>query len=443
MIDIPAKDIKAKIIAAKGLTEAAIDEKIQQKLKQLTGLISEDGAAHIVANELGVELVKATGGPAKIVDMFPGMKNVTATGKLTQKYELREFDKNGRKGKVASFLLGDDSGIIRITLWNDQTDTFNALTEGDTIRIKNAYVKDNRGNKELHLSNDAKLEQNPAGVVIENVKTFSPGTKERKMIKELTGDEASVELLATVVQVYDPRFFEVDASTGKRIQEGHTGTKQTNYVMNVFLDDGSGNIRTTFWKAQAQQLTGKTDEQFLQYMDNPNAFEAVKTDLLGEIIKIVGKCKKNEQFERVELTANMVFTNVDPEEELKKLNEASSAAVDTLETKPEVKDAIKEVLAEPDAAKSEIVSERVNIVDEPDDSPAEPEEAPAAPTPSKEPAAPSPTVGAKEEEKKEVTVEEAKAAIPDIAPIEKEVKNDVTEEEVISLDDLEDLDEKL
>ena len=156
MIDIPAADIKAKIKEAKGLSDEDIEKKIQEKLKQLAGLISEDGAAHIVANELGVELIKADGGPAKINDMFPGMRNVTATGQLTKKYELREFDKNGRKGKVASFMLGDDTGQIRITLWNDQTDQFNKLTEGDTIRIKNAWVKENRGYKELHLNTDSK-----------------------------------------------------------------------------------------------------------------------------------------------------------------------------------------------------------------------------------------------------------------------------------------------
>jgi len=401
MIDIPAKDIKRKITEAKGLTEAEIDEKIKKKLQQLAGLISEDGAAHIIANELGVEIVKSEG-PAKITDMFPGMKNVTATGKLTRKYELRTFDKNGRQGKVASFLLADSSGQIRVTLWNDQTDTFDALNEGDTVRIRNAWVKENRGYKELHLNTDSKLEVNPAGVIVGDIKTHNP-EKERKQVKELTGDEQNVELLGTIVQLYDPRFFEVDPNTGKRVTEDHEGAKQTNYVMNAILDDGTGNIRTTFWKRQAQRLLKKTDEEMLQYQENPAAFEQVKTDMLGEIVKIVGRCKKNDTFDRVEFTANLVFTDIDPAEELKRLKAESATNVEASDAAPAEKAAMKATLQEPQHAKRTEVEVETDIVVK--DKPADGDDTPAG--------------------------------------IEEGVTSTLVEADVISLDDLEDLDEKL
>ncbi len=401
MIDIPAADIKRKITEAKGLTEEQIDAKIKEKLTQLAGLISEDGAAHIIANELGVEIVK-TQGPATIADMFPGMKNVTATGKLTRKYELRTFDKNGRQGKVASFMLADSTGQIRVTLWNDQTDTFDSLNEGDTLRIRNAWVKENRGYKELHLNTDSKLEQNPAGVAVGDIKTrgYDGPVKERKQVKELAGDEQNVELLGTIVQLYDPRFFDVDPDTGKRVTDGHEGAKQTNYVMNAILDDGTGNIRTTFWKQQAQRLLKKTDEEMLQYQDNPSAFEQVKTDMLGEIVKIVGRCKKNDTFDRVEFTANLVFTDVDPEEELKRLNEESATKVEASEAVPAEKAAMKATLQEPQHAKRTEVEAETDVIEADADDDA--------------------SVG-----------------------IEEGVTRTLDEEDVISLDDLEDLDEKL
>ena len=59
MIDIPRAEIVTKIKEAKGLSEDEINAKIQEKLTQLAGLISEDGAAHIIANELGVHPVTA------------------------------------------------------------------------------------------------------------------------------------------------------------------------------------------------------------------------------------------------------------------------------------------------------------------------------------------------------------------------------------------------
>ena len=57
MINIPLSDIKEKIAKEKGISEQEINTKIKAKLDQLSGLISEEGAAHIIANELGVELM--------------------------------------------------------------------------------------------------------------------------------------------------------------------------------------------------------------------------------------------------------------------------------------------------------------------------------------------------------------------------------------------------
>ncbi len=406
MIDIPVADIKAKIREQQGLSDAEIDKRIKEKLTQLAGLISEDGAAHIVANELGVEVLKQ-GGEAKIADLYPGMRNVTVPGRVTRTFEVREFDKNGRKGKVASFFLGDETGQVRVTLWNDQADKLADFSEGDIIRVKNAYVKENRGYKELHLNQDSALEIRPAGVAVGEVRQRQ---RDRKQVKELTGDEENVELLATIVHDYDPRFFDDCPECAKRVTEMGEGvacqehgavTPVTNYVLSAFLDDGTGNIRTTFWKRQAQRLTGKSDEEFLQYQESPAGFEPVKTELLGQIVKIVGRCRKNETFDRIELTANLVFTDVDPEEELARLAEESEKGVEKTDAPAPVKEAMKKTI-EAEPAKKTVVEEERTVVG--DDS------------------------GADDRS--------------DDSSIEAGVTGDA-EEEAISLDDLEDLDEKL
>jgi len=412
MIDIPIADIIAKITEQKGVSEEDVRKRITEKLRQLAGLISEEGAAHIVANELGVELVK-TGGEAKIKDLYPGMRSVSVPGRVTRKFEVREFDKNGRKGKVASFFIGDETGQIRVTLWNEQTDVFAEFAEGDIVRVKNGYVKENRGYPELHLNAESKLELKPSGVTVGDVPSRpSRPLRERKNVRELTGAEENVELLATVVQLYDPRYFDVCPECNKRVTEkdgiatcaehGNV-TPVTNYVVSAFLDDGTGNIRTTFWKRQTQRLLDKTDEEMLQYKENPAAFEPVKTELLGKIIKVVGRCRKNETFDRIELTANLVFTDVDPEEELARLAEESESAVEKTDASAPVKEAMKKTIAT-----------------------------------AKEPAK-------REEKQAKETSEEERATL-----VEDDGKSDATDtsgsdfsEEAISLDDLEDLDEKL
>ena len=58
MIKIPYEDIISKIKSGSKLSEEEIEAKIEAKLKQLSGLISKNGAAHIIANELGVKLIE-------------------------------------------------------------------------------------------------------------------------------------------------------------------------------------------------------------------------------------------------------------------------------------------------------------------------------------------------------------------------------------------------
>lgn len=323
MITLPLADIKAKIKEQSSLSEDEINQKIKAKLNQLSGLISEEGAAHIIANELRVKLI-TPGEKLKLKSILPGMKNIEVTGKVTRKFELREFNTEKRSGKIASFIISDETGFIRVLLWNDQTDKFEEITEGDIITIKNGYIRENNGRKELHLNESAEMIINPKGVEI----TVLEETVARKKLSELAEGDDNVEVLATIVQVFDPRFFEVDPNTGKRIvqREGkfYSGDKEVEkvgyaYVMNLFLDDGSDNVRTVLWRNQIQKLLDLTNEEVLKFREDPASFENVKTDLLGTIVKVVGRVKKNDAFERLELIANLIFKDIDPEEEIKKL----------------------------------------------------------------------------------------------------------------------------
>jgi glycerol kinase len=99
-------------------------------------------------------------------------------------------------------------------------------------------------------------------------------------------------------------------------------TPDFSYVMNVVLDDGTETIRCTFFRNQAERLLEKTKEELMKYRDSPESFEQVKTDLLGNQLKLIGRVNKNDMFDRLEFITQLVFLNPDPEEELKKLDDA-------------------------------------------------------------------------------------------------------------------------
>src|SRR3989338_8578242 len=122
MIKIPYEQIIEKIKKEANISESDIESRINQKMKQLSGLISKEGAAHIVANELGIKLFDAFSGKLQIKNILAGIRNVETVGKVLQTYELREFTTNERQGKVASMIIGDETGTIRVVMWGSQAD---------------------------------------------------------------------------------------------------------------------------------------------------------------------------------------------------------------------------------------------------------------------------------------------------------------------------------
>ena len=257
------------------------------------------------------------------------MRDLTTVGKVVRKFEVREFQKKDKIGKVCSLILGDETGTIRVVLWNDQVEQVTDLKEEDVVMVKGAYVRENSNNKEIHLGQTGELIINPDGEKVAEVRqTFS---FERKKIGELVGGEENTEIMGTIVQIFDPRFFHTCPRCRARANETDSGFScsehgqveaVTGYVMNLVLDDGTGTIRTVFWKNQINHLLGKEETELIAYKDDLAKFESVKTDLLGEQYKLRGKVKKNDMFERIEFSVQFV-EKASPEEEVSRLETKS------------------------------------------------------------------------------------------------------------------------
>jgi len=94
---------------------------------------------------------------------------------------------------------------------------------------------------------------------------------------------------------------------------------QYSYVLNTVLDDGTGTIRSVMFRNQVERLLGKSADEMKLYREAPEEFENVKRDLIGNMVKFIGRVNKNEMFDRLEFVANMVFTDINPEDEIKRL----------------------------------------------------------------------------------------------------------------------------
>jgi replication factor A1 len=330
MIKIPFEKIISKIKEQADINEEELNSKIKEKMDQLSGLISKEGAAHIIANELGVKLFEE--GKQKIKDILSGMRSVETIGKITNVFNLNEFQrKDGSPGKVASFVIGDETGRIRVVLWNDQAEMIKDLKPEITVKITNGYAKQNNNNSiELHLSGKSELIINPENETVGEVAQAQRQKAQRKTIESLSESDSNVELLATIVQIFDPRFYEVCPECNKRARPKDSSfvcdvhgeiTPSYGFVINLILDDGTSTIRTVFFKNQLTNLLKLDQTEILKYKDNPAEFQSKKEELLGKMIKVVGRTTKNEMFDRLEFIAQLVFPDPEASEEIKKLEE--------------------------------------------------------------------------------------------------------------------------
>ncbi len=82
----------------------------------------------------------------EIKDLQPRQGNINLVVEVINKGEERSFQKFGRTGRVATATVKDDSGEIKLTLWNDEIDK---VSVGDKLELKNCYVNEFQGEKQI------------------------------------------------------------------------------------------------------------------------------------------------------------------------------------------------------------------------------------------------------------------------------------------------------
>lgn len=342
MIRLSYDEIVARIKEKVSISDSELSGKINGKMSQLAGLISKEGAAHIVASELGIKLVDQLSGRLQVKNILTGMRDVETVGKVLQVFEERQFSSNGREGKLASLQIADETGSIRAVLWNEQADNVKGISVGDVVKVKSAYVRERNGLKELHLNDRSVLIANPPGETVEvNVPAQLQQQQQqrnvaRKKLSELTENDAVAEVLGTIVQVFDMKFFEVCPECGKRARQsqpdssfvctdhGATAKPSYSYVLNTVIDDGTETMRLVLFRRMAERLLNKNEQEMLAYRAQPDSFQQVKNDILGNFVKAVVRVNKNELFDRLELIAQEVY-EANPDEEISRLNDEITA----------------------------------------------------------------------------------------------------------------------
>jgi replication factor A1 len=92
----------------------------------------------------------------KIKDLRDEMRRVDVEAEVIEKSETREVRSRYRNEtyRVADAIIKDDTGTVKLTLWNEQIDQVNVK---DTVRIENGYIRSFRGELQLNVGRYGKL----------------------------------------------------------------------------------------------------------------------------------------------------------------------------------------------------------------------------------------------------------------------------------------------
>ena len=324
MIQATYQQLVERIARLSGLDVEEIHRRVEAKKAKLSGLISNEGAAQVVAAELGISFEKQK---FKVIDLLVGMKKVHVIAKVLEIYPIRKYRRAEHEGEIASMLVADDTSSVRVVLWDthhiDKIKDYE-IKKDTVIEIKNADVRGTTA-KEIHLNSMSEL--NVSNEVIDKVKIAVSEPPKTVNLSELkTGEQASVR--ATIVQLFQPAFFSVCPECSMKvsyendkalcIRHGPIAPKKRS-LLNLVIDDGTDNTRALLFTENISRLL-KINEGEIEKLQDQQFMLSKKAEILGTEWLFSGRMRENVLFNRSEFLVNSL-EQLEPEQIIKSFSQ--------------------------------------------------------------------------------------------------------------------------
>jgi len=215
----------------------------------------------------------------KIKDIKDGMGNLNLTGKVLEISEVRTFQrKDGNSGKVGNLLIGDSTGKIRVTLWDEKTEFLDEIEYGDTVELLNAYARENAFTQKVEIQIGSRGIIRKTEKQIEYEEEFTP-------IADIEDNMNDINISGRVLDISEVRTFEKkDESVGR--------------VGNILIGDSTGKIRLALWDEKTDFLDEIDFDETIEILhaySRQNAFSQ-QIELNMGSRGIIQKTEKNVEY---------------------------------------------------------------------------------------------------------------------------------------------------
>jgi len=260
------------------LTREKLLALIEDKKKQAGDLLSDEGAARLVAQDLLIDMEAKRREELRIIDIVSGLNDVTIVGRVIVVWPAQEFKKtDGSTGKIVRFLLADRTGKIHCVAWNAKAERVEreGLIQGKVVKVAHGYTREGLADTvELHCGDRSDIAISPTEVSDAEYPKFEEFFVN---IAGITLERKEVNVIGVVKS--EPKLFTFQRQGG----EG--------YVLRARIADITGSITVVIWNEKVRDIRDLKRDDVLQVINGK-----VKKDLGGFAEIHVDKRSKVEIF---------------------------------------------------------------------------------------------------------------------------------------------------
>lgn len=160
----------------------------------------------------------------------------TIVGRALYLYPKSEFQRSdGRTGQRASMILEDETGKIRVVMWDSNADLVDNFSEGDIVKVENGQVREGQRGSEIHVGNRGRILPSSAEIKL-------PGMAAAKQYKvgEIEPDLQNVNVAGKIMRVLPVREFNSNNRSGK--------------MASLIIVDETGITRVVLWNEKTDAI---------------------------------------------------------------------------------------------------------------------------------------------------------------------------------------------
>ncbi|WP_406670681.1 OB-fold nucleic acid binding domain-containing protein [Methanolobus sp. ZRKC4] len=173
------------------------------------------------------EKIEARIDSKKIEDIKSGMGDLNIRGRILDIADIRTFNKkDGTEGRVSNITIGDDTGKIRVTLWDEKTELASELKTNDAVEIINAYARENNFNQQVEVQ-----------------------VGSRTILKKIDEEVEFKEDFTSIADIIPGESYSISGQVSGlgEMKEFDRDDGTVNMVSNIYVSDDSGRIRIALW----------------------------------------------------------------------------------------------------------------------------------------------------------------------------------------------------